>query len=334
MLKTKSVISSVVDVPRAWVFEFYLHIGVLHGQDLKIKSPFNPGEKNASFFVYFSKTANKYMYKDFSTDRQGDGVGLVKELFTLTTRGEAAHKIIDDYNIYLQANPDAQLQNDFALQRKYKVTTFTPRNWNVLDQKFWTSFHIGSKRLKHYRVTPLSDYILNRDNHDGTTSTLLMNQTMMYGYFRADGTLYKIYQPFSRDNKFIKVQDYIQGTDQLTFKVPYLIISSSLKDMMAFDALGFKNAECVAPDSENIPIPERIVNNYKKKYKGVCTIFDNDAAGIKSMNKYKELYELPFVHLVLEKDLADNNKEHGIKNTRIHLYPLLTKALTGKTKQL
>jgi len=85
---------------------------------------------------------------------------------------------------------------------------------------------------------------------------------------------------------------------------------------------------------ENILIPERIINNYKKKYKGVCTLFDNDAAGIQSMKKYEKEYDIPYVHLALEKDIADNVKEHGIKNTRVHVYPLLTKALTGKTKQL
>jgi hypothetical protein len=334
MLRTTSIVSSVIEVPREWVFEHYLSLPVLHGQDLKIKSPFNPAEKNPSFFVYYSKTAGKYMFKDFSTDRQGDGVGLVKSLFNLSTRGEAAHKIIDAYNKFMVENPDAHKGRDIKIERKYKVTAFTPRHWNQLDANFWMSFKIGSKLLKHFRVQPLDNYTLVKEGDHGDDSTLFMDKTLMYGYFRADGTLYKIYQPYAKNNKFIKVHDYIQGTDQLTFKVPYLIICSSLKDMMAFVKLRFTNAETVAPDSENIPIPERIVNNYKKKYKGVCTLFDNDPAGINSMKKYEELYELPYVHLVLEKDTADNIKEHGIENTRVHAYPLLTKALTGKAKQL
>jgi len=334
MLRTKSIVSSVIEVPREWVFEHYLSLPVLHGQDLKIKSPFNPTEKNPSFFVYHSKTAGKYLFKDFSTDRQGDGVALVKDLFSLTTRGEAAHKIIDAYNKFIVENPDAHKGRDLKIERKYKVTEFTPRHWNQIDVKFWMSFQIGSKVLKYFRVQPLENYTLIKENDNGEDSMLFMDKTLMYGYFRTDGTLYKIYQPFAKNNKFIKVVEYIQGTDQLTFKVPYLVICSSLKDMMAFVKLGFKNAETVAPDSENILIPERIVENYKKKYDGVCTLFDNDAAGIQSMKKYEKHYDVPFVHLVLEKDTADNVKEHGIKNTRVHVYPLLTKALTGVTKQL
>lgn len=335
MLSTKTLITSVLEVPREWVFETYLSLpGALHGQDVKIKSPFNTsGDNNPSFFVYYSRDTSKYQFKDFSTDKSGDGVALVKELFNLSTRGEAAHKIIEDYNKYIAANPNAPTR-EFKIESKYKVTGFTPRGWNKLDERFWMQFKIGSKLLKHYRVTPLEDYTLTKELDDGGKKTLTMNASLMYGYFRTDGTLYKIYQPYSKESKFIKVVDYIQGTDQLTFKVPYLVICSSLKDLMAFVKLGFKNAECVAPDSENIVIPERIIEKYKEKYKKVCTLFDNDAAGIKSMKRYEKEYDLPPVHLEVEDDLADCLKEHGIANTRIHVYPLLTKALTGKTKHL
>jgi hypothetical protein len=36
----------------------------------------------------------------------------------------------------------------------------------------------------------------------------------------------------------------------------------------------------------------------------------------------------------MEKDIADSVKEHGINNTRIVLYPLLTKVLTGTAKYI
>jgi len=335
MLRTKSIVSSIADVSREWVFEFYLTLPEqLHGQDLKISSPFNPAEKNPSFFVYYSRTSFKYMFKDFSTDRQGDGTSLVKEMFNLTSRGEAAHKIIEDYNKFIIDNPDSHILREFKIQQKYKVTSFTTRGWNKLDEKFWMSYRISSKLLKYYNVQPLKDYTLTKELDNGKNNKLQMNGPQMYGYFKKDGTLYKVYQPYVRDGKFIKVIDYIQGTDQLMLQVPYLVICSSLKDLMAFSKLGFKNAEGVAPDSENTLIPERIINKYKEAYQKVCTLFDNDPAGIKSMNKYKDRYDIPFVHLDLEKDLADAIKEHGITNTRIHVYPLLTKALTGTIKQI
>jgi len=336
MLRTTTTISSIADVPREWVFEYYLTLPEkLCGQDLKISSPWNPGEKNPSFFVYYSKNNFKYMFKDFSTDRQGDGVNLVKELFNLSTRGETAHKIINDYSSYLVTNPTGYLASNVKALQKYKVTSFTARNWTVFDEKFWMAGLIGSKDLNRYHVQALSDYTLVKEHENEELSEkLLMNKSQMYGYFRKDGVLTKIYQPFVKFNKFIKVLDYIQGSDQLTFKVPYLVIIGSLKDLMAFNKLRFKNIECVCPDSENILIPERIIKIYKERYTAICTLFDNDAAGIQSMAKYEKEYNIPGVHLVLEKDMFDNIREHGVANVRIHLYPLLTQALMGKTKQL
>ena len=72
----------------------------------------------------------------------------------------------------------------------------------------------------------------------------------------------------------------------------------------------------------------------KSKYVKICTLFDNDAAGLKSMLQYEAEYQLPYVHLQMEKDIADSVKEHGINNTRIVLYPLLTKVLTGTAKYI
>lgn len=332
MLRTKALASSIEEVPREWVFEHYLELNEkLTGQDIKMKSIFNPNDKKPSFFIFFSTSKRKYLFKDFSTDRAGDGTELVKEMFQLSTRGEAAHKIIDDYNKVVLTNGDQYKERVFKIQQRYKVSGVTPRNWTKVDQIFWSKFKIGSDILKFYNVQPLESYQMKRDDND---RELVISHPMIYGYFRKDGTLYKIYQPKSKENKFVKVADYIQGTDQLTFDKPYLVICSSLKDVMAFKKLGFNNAEAIAPDSENVMIPEHIMAGLKNKYKGICTLLDNDAPGIRSMRKYEEEYEIPYAHLKMEKDLSDSVRDHGIQNVRIQIFPLLTKALTGEAKQL
>ncbi len=331
MLKTKSLTTTISAVPREWVFEHYLKLKVkLTGQDIRIKSPFNPEDKKPSFFVYYSNKYKKYLFKDFSMDYQGDGTELIMKMFSLTTRGEAAHKIIEDYTAYIRRNGKEQ-EGELKPEAKYKVAQFELRNWNVTDKKYWTRFHIGSKLLEKYNVKPLSSYIMRKENDE---REVVMKGPRLYGYFRQDGTLYKIYQPTSKENKFIRVMSYIHGTDQLTYKAPYLIIASSLKDMMAIEMMGFTNAELVAPDSENVMIPKEVIASYKLKYKKICTLFDNDQAGIRSMQKYKEVYDIPGVHFQLEKDPADALEKHGIKTTRTMIYPLLTKALTGQAKTL
>lgn len=326
MLSISSIITDINEIPREWVFEHYLKLDVrLTGQDVKIKSLFNPIDKNPSMYIFFSSN-NTYRYKDFSTGKTGDALDLVKEMFKLGTRGETAHKIIQDYSAFIKNNKGTYDIQEFKKRNKFKVTDFTTRAWTNLDERFWTKFFIGSKILDFFNVVPLNDYTLQKEE-DGTTRELIIKGNNLYGYFRKDGALYKIYNPYSKENKFIKVKDYIQGSDQLTMSVPYLIICSSLKDVMAFTKLGYKNAEAVAPDSENIIIPEHVITAYKLKYKNICTLFDNDKAGKESMQKYKSKYGLNSVILELSKDLSDSLRDFKLHKTKEVLTPLLKQAL-------
>lgn len=326
MLSTKSIITSITDVPREWVFEYYLNLTEkLTGQDVKIKSAFNPVDKNPSMYIFLSNST-VYRYKDFSSGKTGDALDLVQELFKLSTRGETAHKIMQDYGKFILTHDEDYSTRDFKKKSKYQVVDFTERAWTNLDEKFWTRFHIGSKLLEFYKVAPLLNYTIKKEEDDQVKEVVIKSNNS-YGYFRKDGTLYKIYHPYVKDYKFIKVKDYIQGSDQLTMTVPYLIICSSLKDIMAFTKLGYKNAEAIAPDSENILIPEHMISAYKHKYKGICTLFDNDAPGIESMKKYKNKYDIPQVILEMSKDLSDSIKDYGIIKVKQTLTPLLKQAL-------
>jgi len=331
MLRTKSLISKLTEIPREWVFEYYLKLDEkLTGQDVKIASIFNPGEKNPSMFIYYANTVGSYKFKDFSSqDKSGDAIRLVELIFNLKNRGEAAHKIIEDYNQWSLNNQEDYNLREFKVRTRYQVKEFTTRGWNTLDKNYWMSFGIGSKFLKFYDVSALDSYKMIKEE-DGETKELNIKGSFIYGYFRTDGTLYKIYQPKVKDSKFIKIKEYIQGTEQLTYRAEYLIICSSLKDMMSLRALGYNNVECVAPDSENTLIGEQVIEAYRHKYKGICTLFDNDEAGIKAMNKYKEKYNIPFLHLEIEKDLSDAVKQIGIEEVKKIITPILRETLNIK----
>ena len=331
MLRTKNLILDLKEVPNTWIFEYYLKLPEkLTGQDIKMKSIWNSNDKDPSFFVYFSKTSQKYKFKDFSADKTGDGVQLVTDMFNLSRRFDAVWKIIQDYNDYIMNNGSYNVE-EFKIRAKYQVKEFTLRSWSKSDEKFWMQYRISSKLLTKYNIEPLDNYTLKKDN---ANDQFTVNGVRIYGYFKEDGTLYKIYQPMNSKKKFLKVKDCIQGIEQLTFSVPYLVICSSMKDGLAFSKLGFKNAEFIAPDSENSLLPEKVINQLKEKYQKICTLFDNDEPGIKAMIKYKEQYDIPGAHLKVEKDLADCVATHGINNTREYIYPVLTKALTGTIKQL
>ncbi len=132
----------------------------------------------------------------------------------------------------------------------------------------------------------------------------------MYGYFNKEEEVYKIYQPRNKKFKFIKVKPQLQGLDQLEYNQPYLVICSSLKDAMCLKQFGY-NLEVIAPDSENTVIKPYIIENLKKKYKKVVTLFDNDVAGHNAVNKYKQLYDIKGTWLDSSKDIADLVKEKG-----------------------
>lgn len=325
MISTKNIISDIWEVPREWVFEHYLGLTErLSGQSVKIKSVFNISEKTPSLCVYLDDRG-VYRFKDFSSGHCGDGLSLVENLFSLSSRGAASNKIVNDYNTFI-LNNDYSAIKEYKAQGKYQVHDYEMRHWNVYDQRYWMSFHIGSKILEKYNVVPLQYYTMRKVDEVGLAFDIKIDINFIYGYFKEDGSLYKIYQPKQRDKKFVKVKDYVQGSEQLT-GAKYLLILSSLKDIMAFNKLGIKNIEAIAPDSENSLIPESFIKSAKIKYSKLLVMFDNDEPGLEAAKKYKIRYDLDYINLPMSKDLSDSVKDHGVDKVREALFPLLKKAL-------
>jgi hypothetical protein len=328
MISTKNLISDLTQVPRTWPFEYYLNLSEkLIGQDVKILSAFNSKDKVPSMCIYFDVKSDYYKFKDFSSGYQGDSISLVMYLFSLKDRYAAANKLIQDYQRYVTDNKIEHVL-EIKAQDKFKVIDYEIRHWNNLDQTYWTQFHIGSKLLEHYNVSPLEYFKMERTNIDGTVTVFTTQRNYLYGYFRKDGTLYKIYLPRTPEKKFIKVQNYIQGADQLTYTKDYLVITSSLKDLMTFIKLGYKNAEAIAPDSENSMISESVIEKLKTRYKAICVLFDNDSPGIVAAEKYKSKYGFKYVVFPVEKDLSDAVKAIGVNAVKEQLIPYLKEALT------
>ena len=326
MISTKNLITDLAQVPREWVFEYYLDLKEkLTGQDVKMLSAFNARDKVPSMFVYFDKVSNFYKFKDFSSGYHGDCIELVLKMFNLPNRGSAADKIMQDYQNYLKYNTVVKF--DIVHHDKYKVVDYEMRHWNNFDQTYWTGFKIGSGMLQKYNVVALDFFTMSKQELDGKITSFKFKKPYLYGYFRDDGSLYKIYMPKNADKKFIKVENYIQGTDQLKYNTKYLIITSSLKDLMAFNKLGIGNIEAIAPDSENTMIGEKAIGELKPHYEKIVVLFDNDEPGIKAAQRYKDKYGFDTILLPMEKDLSDSVKVHGMDKVREVLFPLLKQAL-------
>lgn len=323
MISTSKLITSISDVPREWVFEHYLNLKEkLTGQDVKMLSAFNSKDKVPSMFVYFDTSTGKYKFKDFSSGHQGNHVDLIMCLYNLDAPA-AIGRIMVDYENFIKDNGKRE-EVALKIQDRYKVVDFEIRHWTNLDEAYWSQYKIGSKLLEYYNVAPLEFFRMEKED-EGEMISYTFNRKYVYGYFRKDGSLYKIYMPKITDKKFIKVQNYIQGSDQVDFKSKNLLITSSLKDLMCFVKLGYKHIQVIAPDSENSMLTQHTVNMLKSKFNKICVLFDNDTAGIASMQKYQDRFGFKPILLDMEKDLSDSVAVHGLIKVKERLDDLIKK---------
>jgi hypothetical protein len=318
MIQLARLVSSITEVPREWIFEYYLSLPeVLSGQDVNIKSPFNESDKTPSCFIYVSKRTDKYHFKDFSTGTGGDAIELVRKLFNLENRGESSFKIINDYNDWKLKKGEYK-PADFKRRNKYQLSEFKIRKWNYYDKKYWSDYKLSSKRLEKFNIFPLEYYILKKEE-DGEIKEIKINGNNLYGYFDLKREIYKIYNPLSKEHRFLKVKEQIQGLEQLSFKKDYLIITKSLKDIVCIDSFNIENAEAIAAESENVLIPKRIIDTLKHKYKKIIVLMDNDKAGKEACEKYRQTYGFNSVNFTLAKDPSDSIKYNGLIPTAEHL---------------
>jgi hypothetical protein len=150
----------------------------------------------------------------------------------------------------------------------------------------------------------------------------------IYGYFKKDESLYKVYQPKNLDKKFINIKSYVQGVEQCKPAQKHLIITSSLKDVMSLKSLKLSHLNIVAAASENSMLPSSDIECWYNEYENIIVMFDNDKAGIDAMEKYREKYSfIKTALLPLSKDISDSIRDYGAKKVRDYIVPILNKKI-------
>jgi hypothetical protein len=324
MFSSKAFVNDVFDIPPQWIFQNYLNTEELLGQTVKIKSVFNDDDKTPSMCIYVSNSDGKYRFKDFSTGKSGSAVDLMEELWK-KGKFETIQLIKSDYTAYLHSGKKPVLMERLK-PVTWKVGHYECRKWTTLDATFWTSFNIGSEMLNRHCVRPLDYYYMTKTKHQGMLVEQFKNSgPHIYGYFDRAGELYKIYQPFSKSAKYIKIKDHVQGIDQLEGH-DNLCLISSLKDMMAMKSITKIKADYLAPDSENTFFSTTQLDEWKTKHKAIMTFMDADDAGIKSMKHYLDKHNLPFVYVPIENDPALILKHHGPQKAFYEIAPVMIRA--------
>lgn len=317
MFKTK-VITSLQEVDVLWAFGYYLPAELDKTKTNVLYSIFNK-ERTPSMRVFPHK--GSWVFKCFSSGNGGNILDLLKLKYNIPIQA-AKSKLLKDYEAYIRGK-DLDVvsfdNSDYVELPKFKLTDYNVRNWHKKDLDFWGKYFITENLLNEYKVAPLSNYVLSKKINSEEIIEYNFKKGTLYGYFNKVGDLYKVYQPGQKP-KSMAVKSYLQGLDQLTGKVPNLLITKSLKDVMAFKVLGISNWESISAESESILIKPEMIGSFKQKYYRILTLFDNDDAGFKTALKYKQKYNLRTANFDLGyKDLSDTLEILGIKETKYQL---------------
>lgn len=315
MNKIKTDIKSI---PESWIYKFYAEKygrainQPFDGRTIKIRS-FIHRDSDPSLCIYYSPKNNKYLWYDHSSSRGGDVIDFVSDLLS-KSYSITLDNIIDNFEKFIEEGKNLdEYDNVDPIEQKVVTYSATLRKYKDEDIKYWEKFKINTNILIDYNVYPIDNYSIFKDNINvGTFSNHLC-----FGYYSNNIGLYQIYQPENKV-KYLNVNtDYLIGSEQLKYEHDVCIITSGLKDLMALMAVGLK-VESVAPRSENTYIKHTDIDYLKSKYKYLITMFDNDDPGLKAMKNYKKIYGLPYIHLLLEQDLAKNNEKNNLMFLREH----------------
>ena len=266
-------------------------------------SPFRK-DKNPSFGIFLSKRSGKLLFKDHGSGICGDIIKFVSELKGLTNYNDILNTIIKDLKI----------KNDTVLTSTYdyKSTSSTVigvvrQPFTEVDLEYWAKYGITVPTLDKYKVNSIKYYLCN-----GIVKGIYKLENPMFSYKVFNN--FKIYRPFG--DKFTKWRNNltpydIQGFEQLPKKGNLLIITKSLKDVMALYEVGYT---AISPSSESTFIPDDALEALKLRFKRILLCFDRDVAGVRNMRKVSLKTGLNgfLVHKSFNaKDISDAIAQHG-----------------------
>ncbi|MFW6226094.1 MAG: toprim domain-containing protein [bacterium] len=306
------------------IFRYYisnLEIGKI------MKSPLRK-EQNPSFGVFYASKYNQLFYKDFKLG-SGDCIKFVGELYNISYN-KAISQIAKDFNSEEKYKLDEDIKKTTVIgeyvksskktyKKNPKIINITVRDWLKHDLEFWEKFGISKHTLIAYNVFPIKFLFINNNIFP------VADHAYAYQEEKDDKVTYKIYQPYSiykwisNHNKTVH-----QGYTQLPETGDLLIITKSLKDVMSLCEV--MQIPSIGIQNESVLTKNSVIEEYKKRFKKVICLFDNDNAGITLAFRYYNTYGLPFITIPYKyecKDFSDLVKEHGVEESRKILNNLL-----------
>ena len=297
------------------LMEYYLHLPVKKGL---FRSPLRR-DKQPTCSFYRNKSGT-LIFKDFATGQHLNIFDVVQSIFRCDYF-ESLRIIANDFRIVrdntLHKNPGKINLNPVKIKDKeiskiqIEVQEFTDR-----ELKWWGKYGISKDILKRFNVYSCKHVFLNDQLFAES-----QQHCPIFGYYgkKYQGLeLWRCYFPKRTSFRFITnwPSKKIQGYDQLPKKGKLLVITKSMKDSMCLYSCGIT---ACAPNSENLFIPDKVLEDLKNRFENIVVLYDNDRPGLYNMAKIrKEHPELTYVFIPKKygsKDISDFYKDHGRKET-------------------
>lgn len=323
-----NIIETINDVPEEWIYKYYYEqrfLGDPNPLRGKIYQPFDgriirvrsavSRDTNPSLVFYYKN--GHYLWNDFSSGMKGDAVAFVSYILN-KNRSQAEINILYSYEEFLSNG--GEIKPIIIREREKAIFEPITKSFSQYSIEDFASYKISLSTLNFYKVKQLDEYKIKKG------STITTHTGYTFGFFCNKG-LYQIYSPGMEKNKYIHVDtSYLIGSEQLEFKSDNCLIISGLKDIMALRDLQL-DVECVAGLSETSLLSYDQIDFLRSHYKFILTMFDNDRAGLEGMRRYKKVYDIDFVHVQMEKDLAENNRSYSPEFLRAGYTILINKKI-------
>ena len=297
------------------LMEYYLHIPVKKGL---FRSPLRR-DKQPTCSFYRNKSGT-LIFKDFATGQHLNVFDVVQSIFKCDYF-ESLRIIANDFGIVrdsaLRKNPGKINLNPIKIKDKeISKIQIEMQEFTDSELKWWGRYGISKDILKRFNVYSCKHVFLNDQLFAKS-----QQHCPIFGYYgkKYQGLeLWRCYFPKRTSFRFITnwPSKKIQGYDQLPKKGKLLVITKSMKDSMCLYSCGIT---ACAPNSENLFIPDKVLEDLKNRFKNIVVLYDNDRPGLYNMAKIrKEHPELTYIFIPKKygsKDIPDFYKDHGRKET-------------------
>ena len=295
------------------IYQYYINGNIKIGKIMS--SPFR-SDVHPSFGIFKSSKSGDLLWKDQATGDTGNVIKFVEKVQNLSY-SDALRKVWDDVVIGAIKCSDMGKYIKETYQNVRTTISVARKNFTKTDDDYWGQYFIDRELLKKHLVFPIQTFWVN-----GVISNIAYTKEKpLYAYEVYDK--FQIYSPYgSRKDKFrTNCSPFdLYGYEQLPWIGNILIITKSKKDVMVLDKLGYN---AVAPTGENTPIPDKLIEELKKRFNKIYILYDNDEAGINGAIKLNEKIGCTYIHIPFEqykkfgiKDISDYIKAYHVTKAK------------------